>query len=191
MAIADTEKVVSPVASFRREIELRSGQKASACFQCEKCTSGCPVAFAMDIAPHRLIRSIHLGLKEEVLNSDTIWLCASCETCTTRCPNGIDIARVMDSLRQMSASRGVKASQKQVPLFHNAFLSSVRTFGRVHEMTMTVTFALKSGGISGLMKQASLGLGMMRKGKIRIVPARLRAGSQVKAMFKRAKAERT
>jgi heterodisulfide reductase subunit C len=186
MATANIGQVVMPAASFRREIESRSGQKVSACFQCEKCSNGCPVTFAMDIAPHRLIRSVQLGLKDEVLASDTIWLCASCETCTTRCPNGIDIAHIMDSLRQMSAARGVKASQRQVPLFHSAFLSSISTFGRVHEMTMTVSFALRSGGVSGLLKQANIGLQMLRKGKIRIIPARLWAGSQVKNMFKRA-----
>lgn len=191
MAIADTGQVVAPSSSFRREIESRSGQKVSACFQCEKCTNGCPVTFAMDIAPHRLIRSIQLGLRDEVLASDTIWVCASCETCTTRCPNGIDIAHIMDSLRQISAIRGVKVSQKQVPLFHSAFLSSIRMYGRVHEMTMTVTFALKSGGIPGLLKQAGLGMEMMQKGKIRILPARLRAGSQVKSMFKRAGEQKT
>jgi len=186
MATANAGTVVTPAASFRREIESRSSQKVSACFQCEKCTNGCPLTFAMDIMPHRIIRSIQLGLKDEVLSSDTIWLCASCETCTTRCPNGIDIAHVMDSLRQMSTARGIKASQKQVMQFHSAFLSSIRTFGRVHEMTMTVNFALRSGGVSGLMKQMGLGIGMMRKGKIRILPARLGAGSEVKSMFKRA-----
>ena len=191
MAMADTGQVIVPAASFRREVENRSGQKVSACFQCEKCTNGCPVTFAMDIAPHRLIRSIQLGLKNEILASDTIWVCASCETCTTRCPNSIDIAHVMDILRQMSASRGVKDSQKQVPVFHSAFLSSIRTFGRVHEATMTVTFALRSGGISGLLKQAGIGIEMMRKGKIRILPARLRAGSQVKGMFKRDSTEKS
>jgi len=186
MVIAETTRAITPAASFRREIEAHSGQKVSACFQCEKCTNGCPVTFAMDIAPHRLMRSIQLGLKDEVLGSDTIWVCASCETCTTRCPNSIDIAHVMDSLRQMAAIRGVKDSQRQVPIFHSAFLSSIRMYGRVHEATMTVTFALRSGGISGLLKQANLGLEMMRKGKIRILPGRLRAGAQVKNMFKRA-----
>ncbi len=55
----------------------------------------------MDILPHRLIRAVHLGLKDEVIKSRTIWTCASCETCSTRCPNGIDIAHVMDAARQI------------------------------------------------------------------------------------------
>jgi heterodisulfide reductase subunit C len=171
---------------FRKEIEALSGQNACACFQCGKCTNGCPVLFAMDIAPHRLVRLVQLGRKDEVLQSDTIWVCASCETCTTRCPNEVDIARMMDTLRQLSRQAGVKDSQKQVPLFHSAFLSSIRTFGRVHEATMTVNYALRSGGISGLLKQANLGLVMLRRGKIRVLPARWPAGRQVKGIFRRA-----
>jgi len=49
------EKIV-PRPSLRKQIEELSGQHISACFQCEKCTNGCPVTFAMDIVPHRLMR---------------------------------------------------------------------------------------------------------------------------------------
>jgi CO dehydrogenase/acetyl-CoA synthase alpha subunit len=55
----------------------------------------CPVAFAMDYKPNQICRW-SLGMKERVLSSKTIWVCASCYTCSTRCPNDIDIAKVMD-----------------------------------------------------------------------------------------------
>jgi len=177
-------QTIAPSSLFRKQVEDLSGEKISACFQCEKCTNGCPLTFAMDIAPHKLMRSILFGLSNEILQSDTIWVCASCETCTTRCPNDIDIAHVMDTLRQLSSKQTVKESQKSVPLFHAAFLQSVRWYGRQHEMTMAVNFALKSEGVSGLLKQANLGLEMIRKGKIKILPSRLRAGRQVKNIFR-------
>jgi heterodisulfide reductase subunit C len=184
MQVGGLAQTVAPNSIFRKQVEALSGETISACFQCEKCTNGCPVTTAMDIAPHKLIRSIHLGLKDEVLQSDTIWVCASCETCTTCCPNDIDIAHVMDILRQLSRSQGVKDSQKNVPLFHSAFLTSVRWYGRLHEMTMAVTFALKSEGMTGLAKQANMGIKMIRKGKIRLLPSRLLAGRQVKELFR-------
>jgi len=184
MEVATLARPVVPDSVFRKQVEDLSHEKISACFQCEKCTNGCPVTFAMDIAPHILMRSILLGLKNEVLQSDTIWVCASCETCTTRCPNDIDIAHVMDTLRQLSSSQTVKDSQKNVPLFHSAFLKSVKWYGRSHEMTMIINFALKSEGISGLLKQANMGVEMMRKGKIKLLPSRLLAGSQVKNIFR-------
>jgi len=176
---------IVPGPAFRRQIQQLSGEKISACFQCEKCTNGCPLAFAMDVVPHRLVHSLQLGALNEALDSDTIWVCASCETCTTRCPNDIDIAHVMDTLRQLSVKSGVKESQKQVPIFHSTFLSSIRTFGRVHEASMALLFAFRSNGITGVRNQAGLGLEMVRKGKVRVVPHRLRAGRQVKDIFRR------
>lgn len=187
VAVAQVPKSVVPKPSLRKRIEELSGQKISACFQCEKCTNGCPVTFAMDIVPHKAIRLLHLGLVNEVLRSDTIWVCASCETCSTRCPNDIDIARIMDTLRQISQREGVKPSQKNFPIFHSAFLSSIRRHGRVHESEMAVNYALRSEGLGGLLKQASIGLAMFTRGKIKLLPPRLRTKSQVKNIFKRAK----
>ena len=187
VTVAQVPQSVIPRPSLRKKIEELSGQKISACFQCEKCTNGCPVTFAMDIMLHKAMRLLHLGLVDEVLHSDTIWVCASCETCTTRCPNDIDIARVMDTLRQLSQREGVKSSQKNFPIFHSAFLSSIRRHGRVHETEMAVNYALKSGGIAGLLKQAGTGLAMFTRGKIKLLPPRLRGKSQVQNIFKQTK----
>ena len=187
MAVLELPEVITPTTSLRKRVEELSGQNVSACFQCEKCTNGCPVSFAMDIVPHKVMRLIQLGLKDEVLRSDTIWLCTSCETCTTRCPNGIDIAHIMDTLQQMSQREGIKASQPDVPIFHNAFLASMKRHGRVHEMTMVVTFLLKSQGIRGLLNYTGMGLDMMLKGKIVLLPSPLRANSQVRNIFNKSK----
>lgn len=168
-----------------RTVEKLSGEKISTCYQCEKCSNGCPMTFAMDIAPHQAMHSIQLGLTDEVVNSDTIWVCASCETCTARCPNGIDIAHVMDTLRQLSIQRGVKASQKQAPIFHRVFLNNVKKLGRMHELSMAVEFSLKAGGIRGLLKQAGFGLKMLSKGKMKLVPERLIAGQEIARIFRK------
>jgi len=112
----------------RQTIEKLSGEQISTCYQCEKCSNGCPMTFAMDIVPHRVIHSIQLGMIDEVINSDTIWVCSSCETCTTRCPNKIDIAHVMDTLRQLSTQRGVKASQKQALFYIKSFLTTLKSW---------------------------------------------------------------
>jgi heterodisulfide reductase subunit C2 len=174
---------------FKKEIEKLSGEKISTCFQCQKCTNGCPLTFAMDIAPHQLMHSLQLGLKDEVLNSDTIWVCASCETCTARCPNEIDIAHIMDTLRQLSTKKGVKASQKPAPVFHSAFLSNVKRLGRMHELSMAVDYSLKNEGLKGLVKQTGLGMNMLRKGKMKIIPERLSAGKEVKQIFRESEKE--
>jgi heterodisulfide reductase subunit C2 len=167
------------------KIEELSEEKVSTCFQCEKCTNGCPLTFAMDINPHQVMHNIQLGQLDEILNSDTIWVCASCETCTARCPNDIDIAHVMDTLRRLSKQKGVKSSQKQVSVFHDTFLENVRRFGRMHELSVATGFTLKSEGLKGLTRQAKLGLSMIRKGKMKLVPARMSAGKEVGEIFRK------
>jgi heterodisulfide reductase subunit C len=93
-----SEKVHSETV---HRIEEYSGQDLMACYQCGKCSAGCPVAFAMDMLPSQVIRYAQLGLVDRLTESKTIWLCAACQTCYTRCPKGIDLSRIMEALREM------------------------------------------------------------------------------------------
>jgi len=89
------------------EIKAISGEDVRACYQCGKCTAGCPLASAMDLMPNQIIRLLQLGEHEQVLKSRTIWQCASCLTCAARCPKEVDPARVMDALRTILMRQGV------------------------------------------------------------------------------------
>ena len=108
---------------FAKEVELISGQNLFACYQCGNCTAGCPVAFAMEVGPHAVIRYTLLGLEEEALRVNTFWLCASCLQCASRCPKGIDVARVMDALR-LVVLKG-KKGRAQLPEFQEGFSEKV------------------------------------------------------------------
>lgn len=85
-----------------RRVEEISGEDLRACYQCGKCSAGCPAAGSMDILPSQVIRLIQLGLVEDALESETIWFCAACQTCYARCPKGIDLTRVMEALREIA-----------------------------------------------------------------------------------------
>ena len=91
---------------FIRRVEEISGEKLSACYQCGKCSAGCPLVSVMDILPNQAIRLAQLGA-EEVLDFKAIWLCASCLTCAARCPKGVDLARVMEALRLIRLRKNV------------------------------------------------------------------------------------
>ncbi|MBS4008376.1 MAG: 4Fe-4S dicluster domain-containing protein [Clostridium sp.] len=82
-----------------REVEEVSGQKVSACFQCGKCSGGCPVVLSMDVLPHQVLRYAQLGLVDKLLHCKTLWICASCQTCDSRCPQNVDIPKVIEALR--------------------------------------------------------------------------------------------
>lgn len=93
---------------FKYEIaKLPGGEKLMRCFQCGTCTSDCPIAkFSDTYRPRQIIRMTQLGLRERVLSSDTLWLCASCFTCTDRCPQDVEVASVIRVLRNLAAERG-------------------------------------------------------------------------------------
>jgi heterodisulfide reductase subunit C len=86
---------------FVAKVEELSGQNLLVCYQCGKCSAGCPAVHEMDILPNQIIRFAQMGLKEELLGSRAIWVCASCMTCNVRCPKGINIAEVIEALRQI------------------------------------------------------------------------------------------
>lgn len=93
---------------FKYEIaKMPGGEKLMRCFQCGTCTSDCPIArFSDTYRPRQIIRMTQLGLRERVLNSETLWLCASCFTCTDRCPQDVEVASVIRVLRNLAAQKG-------------------------------------------------------------------------------------
>lgn len=93
---------------FKYEIsKIHGGEKLMRCFQCGTCTSDCPIArFSDSYRPRQIIRMAQLGLKDRVLNSDCLWLCASCFTCTDRCPQDVEVASVIRVLRNLAAEQG-------------------------------------------------------------------------------------
>ena len=88
-----------------KKIQAETGQNVYLCYQCVKCTSGCPLAEHFDLEPNQVMRMVQFG-DESVLESKTIWTCASCLTCVSRCPKNVDLPRVMEALRQIAMERG-------------------------------------------------------------------------------------
>jgi heterodisulfide reductase subunit C len=169
--------------SFLEEVnEKINGVPIQRCYHCRKCTAGCPMTSAMEHNPNRVIRMIQMGRREEVLNSATIWLCVSCETCITRCPNEVDIARMMDVLRQMAIETGVGAKEKNILRFHEAFLANIRMGGRINEPAMMVHYKLKSGD---LFSDMGMGIDMFLKGKLSLISPRTKDMANVRRIFEK------
>ncbi|MFH1313787.1 MAG: 4Fe-4S dicluster domain-containing protein [Candidatus Eisenbacteria bacterium] len=91
---------------FVKLVNEISGQNVLNCYQCGRCSSGCPLTFAMRLLPNQVIRFVQLGLKEEAMETNTHWVCASCLACHARCPRGVDLAKVMEALRAIGLRPG-------------------------------------------------------------------------------------
>ncbi len=159
------------------------GIKADACYQCLRCTAGCPVLSFMDLHPNRIVRMLQFGMDREVLNCHSIWLCASCQTCSTRCPNDVDIAHMMDVLRQEAIARKIPCTEPEVEKFHRAFLTSVKR-GRIHELSMLAHYKLVTRRFTDDMM---LGMEMFKRGRMKLIPTRLLPTKEMKRIFAKAK----
>ena len=183
-AVAATQKV-DP--QFLEEAKRRSGEDLSLCYQCLKCTAGCPTAPHMEFRPNNIIRLIQMGMKDQILRSHAIWLCVSCETCGTRCPNKIDIGALMDTLREMAVEEKVPAAEKNIHLLHEAFIESIRRGGRVHEATMLIEYKLRS---RDFFTDLLPGMMMFLKGKIPLLPTLIKGRGEIKRIFERCTKEK-
>ncbi|MGD0899754.1 MAG: 4Fe-4S dicluster domain-containing protein [Thermoguttaceae bacterium] len=168
------------------EVQDRAGTPVAACFQCHKCTTGCPMGPEMDFLPSQVMRLVHLGAEAELLGSQAIWQCASCEACTARCPMGIDIAAVMDALRIMAIDRKVALPDARGKQFNRSFLGSVRRHGRVFEMGMMAFYKLRT---LDLFSDVGKVPAMLAKGKLALLPHRSGSAKQVREVFRRAQEE--
>ncbi len=150
------------------------------CYQCGRCAAGCPqnVDGSMDISPTRIMRLLQLedtfsddpavaaGYARQALTSATCWLCAGCQACTTRCPQGVDIAGIMDVLRQQALALGLEATDQRsrdIQKFHATFLAAALKNGRIHELDLVLRYKAASGH---WLQDASVGWEMWRRGKL-------------------------
>lgn len=166
---------------FLHEVEKATGEKVSTCYQCYKCTAGCPVVADMDIYPHRIIRHIILGNRDRVLRSKTIWTCLQCTTCSVRCPNDIDVARVFDALRKISVKEG-KMAQNDTWRFDEIFLKSVQRHGRLHEIETILQYKIDK---KDLFSDTKMGMGMLMKGRIGLLPHNIKDRKGMKEIFRK------
>ncbi len=172
------------IHAFRDLILTLSGQDASRCIQCGKCSSGCPIAYEMEHLPSQILRFIQLNMQEKALSSNTIWLCAVCETCTVRCPESIDIAGIMDALRKVCRERGVKPGDKKIAKFNEIFLDSIKSNGRVYELGLVMKYNMAT---AQPFKDAALGPVMFSKGKLKISPDKVQDTGVVKNVFEKSR----
>ena len=131
--------------AFRHEIESLSGQNTNLCFQCSKCSAGCPLAEKMDLKPAQVMHNIRLGREGAVLNSEAIWLCVGCETCSARCPQNVEPAAAMGAARLLAFQKGITPRLREVGIYYRGFVDNMRLNGKIHDASVAGSTQLLTG----------------------------------------------
>ena len=157
---------ITPDLAKRIQEEL--GQNVYLCYQCVKCTSGCPVGEFFDWQPNQIMRAVQLGQEDIALESQTPWLCAACQTCTTRCPQNLDVNGIMEFLTREALERGIEPPVPQIDDFNKAFMREVRLWGRAYEPGLMAEMKLRNP--KSLFDDMDIYLEMLKKRKVGVLP---------------------
>lgn len=177
---ANQDLTVQPIKikqDLAQQVQQALGENVYLCYQCVKCTSGCPVGEFFDWQPNQIMRALQLGQEDIALQAQTPWLCASCQTCTTRCPQGLDITAIMEYLTRLALERGIRPKVPEVDYFNKAFMREVRLWGRAYELGLMAEMKLRTLDILGDM---DLGVKMFQKNKMPLLPRPTRPPRKVK-----------
>jgi heterodisulfide reductase subunit C2 len=172
-------------------VHQKSGISVQRCYQCGKCSAGCPAAQEMDFTPSVLLRLLQTQRNDsdqKVLSSYTIWLCLSCQTCVTRCPMEVDLPKVMDLLRAESVKRRtVHPRAKEIIAFHTSFLHTIKRFGRLWEVGLVGEYKLRTWH---WLQDVLLSPSMFLKGKLSMLPHRIHGKEEVESIFIHGRSEK-
>lgn len=170
--------------SLKTRVQQATQITINDCYQCGKCSAGCPVCIEMDIKPNQILRLLQLDRPEDeqkILKSLGIWMCLGCETCFSRCPKDVELPQIMDFLRTESIRLGlVHKDAKKIIAFHKSFLDNLKRNGRLKELELTLEYKINTFDlISDIEKAPS----MYIKGKLNLFPHKIKGAKKITKIF--------
>jgi heterodisulfide reductase subunit C len=175
---------------WARAIVRETGIRVTSCYQCLRCTNSCPVSTFMDIKPHQVVRLVHFGRRETLLACSSIWVCLSCEMCSTYCPNEIDVAGLMNHLKNTVVSTRKRPAEYEIALFQEIFLEVLQKYGRINDLQLIQRYKWKlltRGTLPPareLKKDLLLAAGLLRRKRLRLLPERSGAVKEIQDLLR-------
>jgi heterodisulfide reductase subunit C len=189
----DQDTIVTTGLDFKFSEEIANipgGENIRKCYACGGCTIGCPVYEIEErYNPRKIIRMVLLGMRNEVLNSDIIWLCANCYTCYERCPQNVQFTTISHAIKSIAIKEAKKGKVKKTPVYYfiTAFLKSLQLHGRPLEAEVIFKLLLFRKDIKKAIAYMPLGIKMFTKGKLLLLPPRIKDRKTIRQIFNRAK----
>lgn len=177
-------------STWAKAISQEAGIRVSSCYQCLRCTNSCPVSTFMDVKPHQAVRLVQLGRRERLLACSAIWICLSCEMCSTYCPNEIDVAALMNHLKNSVAATGRKPAELGIALFHEVFLDVLTRNGRINDLQLMQLYRWKTMShgklppLKELGREMSLALELFKRHRIKVLPERSPAAAEIRSLVR-------
>ena len=156
---------------FLKEVEanVEEGQWVKMCMQCGVCSGSCPLGAAWEHPPQEIFSMIRAGKRDEVLKSESMWMCTSCYNCIVRCPRELPITHIMHGLANYAYRLGLAPKQNPTRRFSVIFWKNIVKTGRVNELELSIRLYFMDGIVSGIKKGLEMlpvGLGMLRTGRL-------------------------
>ncbi len=172
--------------TWSRDLARDTGIQVSSCYQCLRCTNSCPVSTFMDIKPHQVVRMVLLGQQENLLDCSAIWVCLSCEMCSTYCPNEIDVAALMNRLKNRVIELHREPAEELIATFHKVFLDVLVRHGRINELQLMHRFQfqmLRRGyrpPLQEVARDLGLTLELLRRKRLKMFPEKSPAVKEIR-----------
>jgi heterodisulfide reductase subunit C2 len=163
-----------------REIQKLSHTNLSSCYHCRTCGNGCPFVRAMDYPPNGIIRLVQFGLRQEALESHTIWICVGCHTCSVECPMNIDIAAVMSVMRRLAIEEGAMVAETNILDFHREVLHSIKRYGRTHKLGIMLRYKAR---VHQWFADLDVGLRMLSRRKMDLRASKVKNLAEITRLF--------
>jgi heterodisulfide reductase subunit C len=158
--------------------KIPGGDKIKECIQCGTCSASCPAVSGMDYAPRQVIAKLRANEIEDVLKSNTAWVCASCYSCTVRCPAGIKFTDFMYQLKRAGIEFGILPKNKNGIRLAKSFGNTVKKYGRNFEPELIIRYNITNP--FNFLKVAPLGIKLFTHNRMPILPSKVKGAKHIK-----------